>query len=473
MSLMAIEKWAYALATVLAYALLCGAIAWQHRQRVNAMQRQAAALGPASAGVPAWWVVYASQTGQAESLALQAAQALHKSGVSVRLAALGQVTARDLQGADRLLCIASTYGEGDPPDGAAAFARHVMAVEGASLAHLRVGLLALGDKAYAHYCGFGRRLDRWFATRGAQPLFERIDVDKSDSSALQLWREHLARLTGSADLPEWESPAFQPWRIRARHHLNPGSAGEEMHHIELEPEAGANAPDWQAGDLVQIEVPTAPGEPRDYSVASVPQDGAVHLLVRRARRPDGQTGIASGWLTQGAATGARVMLRVRSNTGFRIGSNADRPLILIGNGSGLAGLRAHIRGRLATAGHLVDGHRVKRPAEVAPMWLLMGERNARCDAHHFDELEALALQGWLTRMDWVFSRDHHQQRYVQHLLAASAPLVREWVGAGAALYVCGSLEGMASEVQVTLQSILGDEVLQNLAAEGRYRRDVY
>lgn len=464
---MTVEKSLYALATLLCYALLCGAIAWQHRGRQRAAQRRVDALLPATPGVPAWWVAYASQTGQAEELALQTAQALHTAGVPVRLAPLSQISLADLQQADRLLCIASTYGEGDPPDSAEPFARQVMANGAATLSHLHVGMLALGDKTYAHFCGFGRALDRWLMDSGAQALFERIDVDKSDAGALQRWRQHLAHLAGTNDLPDWEAPALQAWRLRARQHLNPGSAGEEVHHLELVPEAGTPLPDWQAGDLVQIEVPTAPGEPRDYSIASVPQDGAVHLLVRRARRTDGSLGVASGWLTRGAEVDGPVKLRVRAHAGFRIGDNATRPLILIGNGTGLAGLRGHIRGRIVSADAAL------RPTAAAPMWLLFGERNARCDAHHRDEVDTWVREGWLSRVDWVFSRDQVERLYVQHALADAADTVREWVADGAAIYVCGSLEGMAGAVNETLQQILGEVALQQLASEGRYRRDVY
>ena len=456
------EKILYALTTLLCYALLCVAMAWQHRNRQRAAQRRVDALLPATPGVPAWWVAYASQTGQAEELALQTAQALHTAGVPVRLAPLSQISLADLQQADRLLCIASTYGEGDPPDSAVPFARQVMADAGVTLSHLHVGLLALGDKTYAHFCGFGRQLDQWLTDRGAQALFEGIDVDKSDPDALQRWRQHLAHLAGTSDLPDWEAPALQPWRLRTRQHLNPGSAGEEVHHLELVPEtAGVALPEWQAGDLVQVEVPAAPGEPRDYSIASVPQDGAVHLLVRRTRRADGSPGLASGWLTQTAQTGDTVMLRVRPHGGFRIGDNAPRPLILIGNGTGLAGLRGHMRARIAAG----QGQ--------APMWLLFGERNARCDAHYRDEIEAWQRDGGLRRVDWVFSRDQAERLYVQHALAEAADTVRQWVADGAAIYVCGSLEGMAGEVNATLQTILGEEALQQLAADGRYRRDVY
>jgi sulfite reductase (NADPH) flavoprotein alpha-component len=456
------EKWLFALATVLGYALLCGAVAWQHRNRQRAAQRRVQALLPATPGVPAWWVAYASQTGQAEELALQTAQALHTAGVPVRLAPLSQLRLADLQQADRLLCIASTYGEGDPPDSAVPFARQVMADADVTLSHLHVGLLALGDRTYAHFCGFGRQLDQWLTGRGAQALFERIEVDKSDPDALQRWRQHLAHLAGTSDLPDWDAPALQAWRLRARRHLNPGSAGEEVHHMELVPEeTDAALPEWQAGDLVQVEVPGAPGEPRDYSIASVPQDGAVHLLVRRTRRADGSPGVASGWLTRVAQPGDTVMLRVRPHGGFRVGDNAGRPLILIGNGTGLAGLRGHMRARVAAG------------KGQAPMWLLFGERNAACDAHYRDEIDAWQRGGWLRRVDWVFSRDQAERRYVQHALAEAAADLKDWVGQGAAVYVCGSLEGMAGEVNATLQQILGEEALQQLTADGRYRRDVY
>ncbi|MNU06312.1 Sulfite reductase [NADPH] flavoprotein alpha-component [compost metagenome] len=51
--------------------------------------------------------------------------------------------------------------------------------------------------------------------------------------------------------------------------------------------------------------------------------------------------------------------------------------------------------------------------------------------------------------------------------------MRAWVDAGAAVYVCGSLQGMAGGVDEALQDILGAQRLQDLQQAGRYRRDVY
>jgi sulfite reductase (NADPH) flavoprotein alpha-component len=62
---------------------------------------------------------------------------------------------------------------------------------------------------------------------------------------------------------------------------------------------------------------------------------------------------------------------------------------------------------------------------------------------------------------------------VQDVLRDQADRLREWVERGAAIYVCGSLQGMAGGVNEALRAILGAPELEQLTAEGRYRRDVY
>ena len=62
---------------------------------------------------------------------------------------------------------------------------------------------------------------------------------------------------------------------------------------------------------------------------------------------------------------------------------------------------------------------------------------------------------------------------VSDKLRQACASVREWVADGAAIYVCGSLEGMAAGVDATLGEILGEDGLEQLIAAGRYRRDVY
>src|SRR5690606_31547735 len=151
-------------------------------------------------------------------------------------------------------------------------------------------------------------------------------------------------------------------------------------------------------------------------------------------------------------------LRIRSNPNFH-GPAHSTPMILIGNGTGLAGLRAHLRERAAVPG--------------SRNWLLFGERNQSIDYFFQQEIEHWLRTGHLQRLDLAFSRDQLEKRYVQHALRDAADELRRWIDAGAALYVCGSLEGMGRDVQQILVGLLGEARLDELSEQGRYRRDLY
>jgi sulfite reductase (NADPH) flavoprotein alpha-component len=481
------------------YALFCGAIAVREALRRRAT-RQAAETLSQGPGEPVL-VAFASQTGFAEELASATAQALSEAGAPVTLKDLSAVTAADLTG--RALFVVSTTGEGDAPDPARAFIRDVMK-DGVDLSGLRYGVLALGDSTYAHYCAFGRSLDAWLARSGATSLFDHVEVDDGDPAALRHWQGQLPLLTGVTDAPDWSRPTYGRWTLAERTLLNPGSPGGEAWHIRLEPTDGAL---WEAGDLLEIgprnnpaEVAALvaplgfpadaaktlsglrlPHEPaaiealrglsvdalaerltplphREYSIASLPSDGGVELIVRLMPRADGAPGLGSGWLCRFAAVGATVEARVRTNRSFH-GPDDNRPLILIGSGTGLAGLRAHLKARAAKG--------------VRWNWLAFGERTAAHDYFHRAEIEGWKASGLLDRLDLAFSRHQAERTYVQHRLRAAADVLRRWVANGAAIYVCGSLEGMSRDVHTVLVEVLGAEVLERLTDEGRYRRDVY
>jgi sulfite reductase (NADPH) flavoprotein alpha-component len=440
-------RWGGALALTGSYLLLTAGI-WRAQWR-----KRAAAKVPAD-----WLVVYASQTGNAEILAERSAALLATGGLSARAACISTLDLDVLRTATRVLFVAATYGEGDAPDTAAPFAGRLMAA-GVDLAHLHYAVLALGDTSYANYCGFGRALDAWLASQGATPLFERIDVDRGDAQALAAWQHHVGRLAGTADAPDWEAPAYGDWRIGERLLLNPGSAGAPLYRLALLPAPGGALPAWEAGDLAQVSPPSDPAHPREYSIASIPSEGRLELLVRLQRREDGTPGAASGWLCETAAGDDTIQLRIRAHQRFRLGGNARRPLLAIGNGSGLAGLRALLKARIN--------------AGVDDNWLLFGERNAAHDFLLRDELQGWHEAGWLKRLDLAFSRDGAECRYVQDLLRAHAREVAGWIERGAAIYVCGSLQGMAGGVHEALAEILGEETLEALTADARYRRDVY
>jgi sulfite reductase (NADPH) flavoprotein alpha-component len=413
---------------------------------------------------PELLIAFASQTGTAIQLAWAGARALKAVGQRVRVLPLNKLCPEDLQRAQRALFVVSTYGEGAAPDNAANFERRSMIGPHSrlDLRHLHYGVLALGDRTYADFCAFGARLDAWLEGQGARRWFERIEADKGDDGAVTRWRRQLARVAGVDDLPAWRSPGFERWRLLERQLLNRGSVGEPTFHLALEPVyrvPGGPMPHWEAGDLAQIVVPDDPAQPRDYSIASLPADGSLQLLVRQEHRIDGRLGVASGWLTEGLASDGELDLRLRPNPTFRLGGNAQRPLILVGNGTGLAGLRALLKARIAA------GQRFN--------WLMFGERSEAHDFYHRDELRAWFHQGWLKRLDLAFSRDQAHRVYVQHRLRENERALMSWVDDGAAIYVCGSLHGMAGEVDTALREMLGSEQVDTLADDGRYRRDVY
>jgi sulfite reductase (NADPH) flavoprotein alpha-component len=451
-------------------------------------------------------VIHASQTGGALHLAGRTAAAFAEAGKPVRLLPISSLEAGDLHAARLALFIVSTYGEGAPPDDARTFVKRNMA-EPSFLTGLHYAVLALGDREYPAFCQFGHDVDAWLFACGAQRLFDPVEVDGEDAAAEKQWVEQLSALGATVKTATWEPEPFNPWLLARRTLLNEGSLGGSAYHLRLAPLNQALL-SWQPGDIAEIRPcndPAAVGsflkrqaldgdriidgrplkdhlaravlplavtsfssEPaelvstlrplptREYSIASISYDGSLDLLVRQVIKPDG-LGLGSGWLTRHLPLAGGIDLRIRANPNFH--RPGDMPMILIGNGTGIAGLRAHLResARSGKGGH----------------WLLFGERSATHDAFFRDEIEDWLKDGTLARFDAAWSRDDLQPCYVQHLLQQNAAVVQAWVTAGAAIMVCGSLEGMALGVGEALSQAVGSAALEALVDEGRYRRDVY
>lgn len=458
-----------------------------------------------------WLIGFASQSGFAEQLAWQTAARLQASGLPVRVKRLGDLTEEDFSQSRKALFVVSTFGDGEAPDSARGFERKLL---GRRLAveHLDYAVLALGDRQYQHFCGFAHRLHDWLAEQGARTLFAPVEVDSADPAALQHWQQQLGQLTGSVPFAHWQAPVFENWTLVRREHLNPGSSGSKVFRLEL---MVSGLMSWQAGDLVEVMPRNAaqvigqylhglgvdplspvsvedlqetlaqalatrqlphnrahlvglhaqalidalvPISAREYSIASIPEEGGLHLIVRQEVHPDGSLGLGSGWLTEHAALDSTVSLRVRRNSSFHLPAEPV-PLILLGNGTGLAGLRSLLKARIAQG--------------QTRNWLLFGERNRAHDFHCGAELEGWLESGALARLDLAFSRDQAEKIYVQDRLREAAAELRVWLDDGAAIYICGSLLGMAAGVDQVLHEVLGAAVVSELIEQGRYRRDVY
>lgn len=491
---------------------ITGWLLYLDRRRKKRQVREARkGLNPAGDTGNGWLVGFASQSGFAEQLAWQSAGQLQAAGLAVRVQPLATLTETDLQQAQRALFVVSTFGDGEAPDSARGFERKVLG-QPWTLGNLNYALLALGDRQYPHFCGFARSLQHWLEARGATASFSAVEVDSADPAALQQWQQQLAALTGAAPLSAWQPPQFSAWTLTRRELLNPGSQGAPVYLLGLQPSQPER---WDAGDLVDVLPRNAgstvkalldglglephtpvrvdgleerldhalggrllpasrghliglhaqalvdaliPVAAREYSIASIASDGVLELIVRQERHPDGTLGLGSGWLTEHLALGASVSVRLRRNSGFHL-PTAPVPMILIGNGTGLAGLRSLLRARI------VDGEQRN--------WLLFGERNRAHDFLCEEELQGWLASGELARLDLAFSRDQAQKVYVQDRLREQADELRRWLAEGASIYICGSLEGMAAGVDAVLAEVLGAEELEQLIELGRYRRDVY
>ena len=449
------QRWLWAVGALVLWLTLIAVIVWRERGARTQARARSDALAGAGEGRPVL-IAFASQTGFAEELAWMTARALSDGGVGARVVSFADLDLQTLKATDRALLIVSTTGEGDPPDSAARFVRKAMGVT-ADLSGLRFGLLALGDRSYDQFCGFGHAVDGWLRRSGAESLFDTVEVDNGEAGAIRHWQHQINQITGSVTAPDWTPPAYDPWRLVERTLVNPGSPGGEAYHLAFE--AVGAAPDWSAGDIAEVGLPerdgVTPGS-REYSIASLPSDGRVEFLIRLMRHPDGTPGLASGWLTQDLAVGGEIGMRLRTNRSFH-GPADETPMILIGNGTGIAGLRAHLKTRTAAGW----------------AWLLFGERTQAHDAFFDAELQAWRASGVLRRLDRSFSRDAGDGRYVQDLVASAADDLRDWAGRGATIYVCGSLEGMSQGVNAALETALGEAALLEMLEAGRYRRDVY
>jgi len=215
--------------------------------------------------------------------------------------------------------------------------------------------------------------------------------------------------------------------------------------------------------------------PRLYSIASSPVvvDDEIHLTVARVGglADDGRlrAGAASWQLTDGVTAGDRLPVYVESNPRFRLPDDGDRPILMIGPGTGVAPFRAFVQHRQAAGA-------------TGRNWLVFGNRNRRLDFLYQLEWQRFQRDGALTRLTAAFSRDQAEKIYVQHRLHEHGRDVYDWLEQGAHVYVCGDRR-MAEDVHRTLIEIITDhgartaeqagEYLESLKREKRYQKDVY
>ena len=215
--------------------------------------------------------------------------------------------------------------------------------------------------------------------------------------------------------------------------------------------------------------------PRLYSIASSPRvhPGEVHLTVGTVRYQShgrSRLGVASTFLAERTPEGGKVPVYVQPSAGFKLPADPQRPVIMVGPGTGIAPFRAFLE---------------ERQAAGAPggNWLFFGDQKRATDFLHEDQLTTWLQEGHLKRLDLAFSRDQVDKVYVQHRMLEAAGELWRWLEEGAHFYVCGDASRMAKDVDAALHRVIetaggkspedAQAYVAQLRSEKRYQRDVY
>lgn len=218
-------------------------------------------------------VVFGSQTGNAEVIAMDTADALAVDGFVTKLLATDEVAAADLAGMEHLVLVSSTYDDGDMPDNAQDLWDE-LAEQEPDLANLRFAVLALGDSSYDDFCAAGRHFDEKLGELGGQRVLTRVDCDLDYEKPSREWITAVLGAFGA--LPDAAGPVTtataditvsdtaearwtrqHPWRatVAANRRLSGDGSDKAVHHLEID--LADSGIDYLPGDSLGL-VPVNP-----------------------------------------------------------------------------------------------------------------------------------------------------------------------------------------------------------------------
>lgn len=218
-----------------------------------------------------------------------------------------------------------------------------------------------------------------------------------------------------------------------------------------------------------------PLTPRLYSIASsqAEVENEVHITVGAVRydvEGRARAGGASSFLADRVEEEGEVRVFIEHNDNFRLPTNPETPVIMIGPGTGIAPFRAFMQQRAADDA-------------AGKNWLFFGNPHFTEDFLYQVEWQRYVKEGVLSRIDLAWSRDQKEKVYVQDKLREQGAELWRWINDGAHIYVCGDANRMAKDVEQALLEVIAefgamdaesaDEFLSELRVERRYQRDVY
>jgi sulfite reductase (NADPH) flavoprotein alpha-component len=210
-------------------------------------------------------ILYGSQTGNAQGLAKKAGKKLEENGFQVTILAMSDFKPNNLKKVQNLLIVASTHGEGDPPDNALTFHEFLHGKRAPKLDNLRFSVLALGDSSYEFFCQTGKEFDTKLDELGGTRLYPRFDCDLDYDEPAAEWLagvlSSLNETEGGSHTPAQELTVqavestysrTNPFKAEVLENINLNGRGsnKETHHLELSLEGSGLS--FEPGDSLGI-----------------------------------------------------------------------------------------------------------------------------------------------------------------------------------------------------------------------------
>lgn len=180
----------------------------------------------------------------------------------------------------------------------------------------------------------------------------------------------------------------------------------------------------------------SPIKPRPYSIASSLEatPNKIQVLVAvvkfKTRLVEPRFGVCSKWLAS-LKHNNKVIFWLQKGT-FRF--NNDKPMILIGPGTGVAPFRSLFL------------ERTKKEKDLKECVLFFGCRNKNKDYHCREDFERLSKENNL-KVFCAFSRDQDHKIYVQHLIRQQRELCWQLLKNNGSIYLAGSSKNMPDNVR--------------------------
>ncbi|HXQ64830.1 MAG TPA: assimilatory sulfite reductase (NADPH) flavoprotein subunit [Steroidobacteraceae bacterium] len=262
---------------------------------------------PATRATPASpvTVIYGSQTGNGRRVAERLGRGLEASGLQATVVSAADYSPKQLAQERFVYLVASTHGDGDPPDDARALFEFLTSRRAPRLPSLAYAVLALGDSSYPRFCHTGRVLDERLAELGARRLFARVDCDVDLEPKAAPWIDQAVgaargelgteapRLAIVTPLRPTAAPLAsrdQPLEVEllANHRITARNADRDVRHVELAiPDERF---DYEPGDAIGVFVEN-PIAAVERIVELTALDPASQVTV------DGSTHSLRSWLT--------------------------------------------------------------------------------------------------------------------------------------------------------------------------------